>query len=94
MAKEASGSGFDLAFEANQVSALLGAGDFGRLTMEAIIDRRVSDKAFRLLAVVSAAAWPIPVPLKYADMARALRCSERQVIRDIRTLESIGRLKV
>jgi hypothetical protein len=53
----------------------------GSLTLDAIVDPELSDRQARILALIQAHGGP--VPLFFSDIAKALHCSRRKIIRAI-----------
>jgi DNA-binding Lrp family transcriptional regulator len=71
-----------------------GAERFGRHTLVSVVDGRLSDKAFRLLALLECCAWDAPIRLAFEEMAEAIDSSRPQVIRHVKALESVGYIAV
>lgn len=71
-----------------------GAERFGRHTLVSVVDGRVSDKAFRVLALLECCAWDAPIRLAFEEIAESVNSSRPQVIRHIKALEERGYIAV
>lgn len=72
------------------VGRLNGANSFGRHTLISVVDARVPDKAYRILALLECVCWDASAQLAFEEIAEAVNCSRRQAIRLVRLLESLG----
>lgn len=67
---------------------------FGQSPIVAIVDRRLSDRAHRLLTLLSAKRVTDPaITLSFSDMAEVLNCSERKAQRCAAELQALGWVK-
>jgi DNA-binding Lrp family transcriptional regulator len=71
-----------------------GATIFGRHSLVSVVDERVPDKGFRILALLECCCWDAPTRLAFEEIAAAVNSSRPQVIRHIRALESLGYITV
>jgi len=67
---------------------------WGRMSLISAVDKRIEDKAYRILSLISACAWKTPAPLSFDEIALAVNCSSRSAMRHVATLEKLGYLKV
>ena len=71
-----------------------GASLYGRHTLTSVVNGQISDRAFRILCLIECLSWAVPVELTYAGIANAVKCSRRDIIRQVKALEDLGLLRV
>jgi hypothetical protein len=71
-----------------------GAAIYGRHTLTSALDGQIADQAFRVLCLIECLAWAAPVELKHGEIADAMKCSRRHIIRQVQSLEALGRIHV
>jgi hypothetical protein len=71
-----------------------GAEIFGRHSLVSVVDERLADKAFRILALLECCCWDAPAQLAFEEIAFAVNSSRPQVIRHVGLLESAGYITV
>lgn len=71
-----------------------GAEIFGRHSLVSVVDERLPDKAFRILALLECCCWDAPAQLAFEEIEFAVNSSRPQVIRHIGLLESAGYIAV
>ena len=79
---------------AERIAGKQGASLFGRNSLVSVVDNRLPDKGFRILALLSAVCWDAPVQLAFEEIAFAVDSSRPQVIRHLKVLESNGYITV
>lgn len=71
-----------------------GGAIWGRSSLVSIVDRRILDKAHRILDLIGACSFQGPMPLGLDEIAWAVNCSRSSAIRHVRNLEKLGYLAV
>jgi len=58
------------------------------------VDWRIDDRTYRLYTLIEACAWKRPFSAGYPELAWALDCSERAIIRSAGKLERLGYIRI
>jgi len=64
------------------------------MSLISAVDKRIEDKAYRILSLISACAWKTPAPLSFDEIGFAVNCSARSAMRHVSKLEKLGYLRV